>query len=65
MKKIYFSKCEKYAKLENLKNSCIWNQTCVLSTSCAKRSSNNEKIFKEEEFSEVLKSFGLNDNGNE
>ena len=65
MKKIYCNNCEKYAKLKNLKNSYIWNKAFVLSTSCAKSISNNNKIFKEKEFTEVLKSFGLIDNVNE
>ena len=65
MKKIYCNKCEKYAKLKNLKNLYIWNKAFVLSTSCAKSISNNNKILKEKEFTEVLKIFGLIDHVNE
>ena len=48
MKKIYCINCNKYRKFKNSKISYIFDQT-VLSIICNKCSSNDEKIFKEEE----------------
>ena len=49
MKKIYCINCNKYRKFKNSKISYIFDQTLVLSIICNKCSSNDEKIFKEEE----------------
>ena len=54
MKEIYCVKCNKYRKLKNPRISYIFDETLSLSTICDKCSSNDEKIFKEEESIEIL-----------
>ena len=54
MKKLYCVKCNKYRKLKNPRISYIFDETLSLSTICDKCSSNDEKIFKEEESIEIL-----------
>ena len=55
MKKLYCVKCNKYRKLKNPRISYIFDETLSLSTICDKCSSNDEKIFKEEESIEILR----------
>ena len=62
MKKIYCVKCNKYRKLKNPRISYIFDETLSLSTICDKCSSNDEKIFKEEESIEILRILSLINN---
>ena len=55
MKNIYCIKCYKYRKFENYKISCILDKRLVLSIVFIKYGSNDEKIFKEEGSTEILK----------
>ena len=59
MKSIYCIKCNKYRKLKNPKVSYILDKTLVLSITCDKCGSNDQKIFKKEESIEILKTLGL------
>ena len=63
-KNIYCIKCNKHEKFKNLKyyTSSIKK---VFSFICDKCSSNDYKLFKEEESIEILKVLGLIDNINE
>ena len=62
MKKIYCVICDNYRKFDIPKISYILEKTLVLSIICSKCKSENEKIFKEEESSEILKILGLSEN---
>ena len=59
MKEIYCSIRSKYRKFKNAKISCIFDKTLVLSIICDECSSNDEKIFKEKESTELLKILSL------
>ena len=65
MKKLYCVKCNKYRKLKNPRISYIFDETLSLSTICDKCSSNDEKIFKEEESIEILRILSLANNMSE
>ena len=65
MKKHYCVKCNKYRKLKNPRISYIFDETLSLSTICDKCSSNDEKIFKEEESIEILRILSLINNMSE
>lgn len=58
MKKNYWIKCVKYVKFKESKMLHIWSKT-VVSAFCEKCSSNNDKIFKEQEPVKILKILGL------
>ena len=60
MTETYNINCEKYKKFKNLKILYIWNRTLVISISCAKCDSDNDKIFKE--YVETLKDLELINN---
>ena len=62
MKKLYCLICGKYRKLEKSKISYFLEKTLVLSIICSKCKNEDEKIFKEEESSEILKILGLIEN---
>ena len=61
MKKIYCYECNKYKKLINGNGS----NNFIISIICSKCGYNNDRIFKEEESIEILKTFGSIDNINE
>ena len=65
MKKLCCVKCNKYRKLKNPRISYIFDETLSLSTICDKCSSNDEKIFKEEESIEILRILSLTNNMSE
>ena len=65
MKKLCCVKCNKYRKLKNPRMSYIFDETLSLSTICDKCSSNDEKIFKEEESIEILRILSLINNMSE
>ena len=65
MKKLCCVKCNKYRKLKNPRISYIFDETLSLSTICDKCSSNDEKIFKEEESIEILRILSLANNMSE
>ena len=65
MKKLCCVKCNKYRKLKNPRISYIFDETLSLSTICDKCSSNDEKIFKEEESIEILRILSLINNMSE
>ena len=65
MKKLYCVKCNKYRKLKNPRISYIFDETLSLSTICDKCSSNDEKIFKEQESIEILRILSLINNMSE
>ena len=52
----------KYRKFEKSKISYILEKTLVLSITCRKCKNEDEKILKEEESIEILKTFGLIEN---
>ena len=62
MEKLYCVICGKYRKFENLKISYIFEKALVLSIICGKCGNEDEKIFKEEESTEILKILGLTEN---
>ena len=62
MEKLYCVICGKYRKFENLKISSIFEKALVLSIICSKCGNEDEKIFKEEESTEILKILGLTEN---
>ena len=62
MKKLYCLICGKNRKLEKSKISYFLEKTLVLSIICSKCKNEDEKIFKEEESSEILKILGLIEN---
>ena len=59
MKKFYFIIYGRYKKLEKPKISYLLEKTLVLSIVCSKSKNEDEKIFKEEESIEILKTLGL------
>ena len=62
MKKLYCVICGKYAKFEKPKISHLLEKTLVPSIICSKCKNEDEKIFKEEESTEILKILGLINN---
>ena len=58
MEKLYCVVCGKYRKFEKPKISYL----LVLSIICSKCENKDEKLFKEEELSEILKVLGLIEN---
>ena len=62
MKKLYCVICGKNRKFEKPKISNILEKTLVLSIICSKCKTEDEKIFKEEEKIEILKTLGLIEN---
>ena len=62
MKKLYYIICGKYKKFEKPKISYLLEKTLVLSIICSKCKNEDEKVFKEEESTEILKIFGLIEN---
>ena len=65
MEKMSCIKCSKYKKFKNPKTPYIFDKTLVFSIICDKCGSKDEKIFKEEELVEILKSHGLINSMNE
>ena len=59
MKKLYCVICSKCRKFEKPKMSQLLEKTLVLSIICTKCENEDEKIFKEEESTEILKTLGL------
>ena len=59
MKKLYCVICSKCRKFEKPKMSQLLEKTLVLSIICSKCENEDEKIFKEEESTEILKILGL------
>ena len=59
MKKLYCVICGKYRKFEKPKISYLLEKTLVLSIICSKCKNEDEKIFKEEESIEILKTLGF------
>ena len=59
MIKLYYAICGWYRKFEKPKISYILDKTLVLSIICSKCKNEDEKIFKEEEWIEILKIFSL------
>ena len=59
MRNIYCTKCKKYKQFKNPKISYICDKTLLLSSICNKCGSEDKKIFKEEESTEILKVLGL------
>ena len=55
MKKLYCVICSKYRKFEKLKISYLLEKKLVLSIISSKCKNEDEKIFKEEEWIEILK----------
>ena len=62
MKKLYSVICGKYRKFEKSKISCLLEKTTVLSIISSNSKNKDEKIFKEEETTEVLKTLGFIEN---
>ena len=62
MKKVYCVICGKFRKFEKPKISYLLEKTLVLSIISSKCKNEDEKLFKEEESSEILKLFGLIEN---
>ena len=60
MKKIYCVVCDKYRKFEKL--LYLLGKTLVLSIICSKCKNEDEKIFKEENSTDILKSLRLIEN---
>ena len=59
MKKLYCVICGNYRKFEKPKISYLLEKTLVLSNTCSKSKHEDEKIFKEEDSTEILKILGL------
>ena len=55
MKKLYSAICGKFRKFEKPKISYILEKPLVLSIICSKYKNEDEKVFKEEETTEILK----------
>ena len=62
MRKIYCVICGMYRKFEKLKISYLSEKTLVLFIICSKCENEDEKIFKEEDWTEILKILGLIEN---
>ena len=58
MKKLYCLICGKYKKLKNPEIWYIFEKTLVFSIICRKCENEDEKLFKEEEETEILKILG-------
>ena len=50
--------CGKYRKFEKLKISYLLEKTLAISLICSKCKNEDEKLFKEEELIEILKTLG-------
>ena len=62
MKKLYCVICGKYRKFEKPKISYLLQKILVLPIICSKCKNEDEKIFKEEESTEILKILRLIEN---
>ena len=62
MRKIYCINCEKYKEFKKPRISYICYKTLLLSSICNKYGLEDEKGFKEEESTEILKIIGLIEN---
>ena len=62
MRKLYCVICNKYRKFEKPKILYLLEKILVLSITCSKCKSEDEKIFKQEESIEILKVLGLINN---
>ena len=60
MRRIYCINCKNYEEFKKPRISYICYKTLLLGSNCNKCGSEDEKIFKEEESIEILKSLGLN-----
>ena len=60
MRRIYCINCKKNEEFKKPRISYICYKTLLLGSNCNKCGSEDEKIFKEEESIEILKSLGLN-----
>ena len=56
---MYYIICGKYRKLEKSKIQYFLEKTIFLSIICSKYKNEDEKLFKEEESTEILKILGL------
>ena len=59
MKKLYCVICRKYRKFENPKLFCVLEKTLLLYIIWIKCKNEDEKIFKEEDSTEILEILGL------
>ena len=59
MKTLYSIICGRYKNLKNLKMSYLVEKALVFSTIYSKCKNEDEKLFKEEESFEILKTLGL------
>ena len=59
MKTLYCVICSTYRKFEKPKISCLLEKTLVLSIICSKCKNEDEKLFKENESIEILKTLDL------
>ena len=59
MKKLYCVICGKYRKFEKPIISYFLQKTLVLSIICSKCKNQDQKLFKKEELTEILKIIGL------
>ena len=59
MKTLYCLICSTYRKFEKPKISCVLEKTLVLSIICSKCKNEDEKLFKEDESIEILKTLDL------
>ena len=64
-KYIYCIICNKHKKFKKPKMLYMYNKKLVFSIICEKCVSNDDKVFKEEEYMRILKVLGLIDNINE
>ena len=62
MKTLYSIICGRYKNLKNLKMSYLVEKALVLSTIYSECKNEDEKLFKEEESFEILKTLGLINN---
>ena len=62
MKKIYCTTCSKCRKFKNPKVSYLSKKTLLFSTICSNCGSKDEKMFKEEESTKILKILDLINN---
>ena len=59
MRKIYYIKCKRYKEFKNPKISYIYYKDLLLSSICNNCGSEDEKMFREDESTEILKVLGL------
>ena len=59
MKTLFCLICSTYRKFEKPKISCLLEKTLVLSIICSKCKNEDEKLFKEDESIEILKTLDL------